>query len=286
MQNDPNRRQFMTGAAGAAALVGTLSSGARSEEKSAETSPKTILAIGAHIDDCEIGAGGLIAKALGKGHRVVMVTMVSDFSTSGCQPVRSRPEEVSRLVLDEAAKMGVEKRFMGYGYQQVPRTLEAIKKLARIVIDVRPDITVFHNPYEPSPSDHATVGYIAERAVRDATRVLGTFVPFRQEMYAYEIYPTISQFKPNIFVDISDVIGQVVERVNFFDEQIYGEARPRAKIWIDKSGEQPIPLWTHGDMKLVTAGFRGWQSHARYAEAYTALNQYPVGKRLLHQIVR
>ena len=30
---------------------------------------------------------------------------------------------------------------MGYGYQQVPRTLEAIKKLAEVVIDVRPDIT-------------------------------------------------------------------------------------------------------------------------------------------------
>ena len=25
---------------------------------------KTILAIGAHVDDCEIGAGGLIAKAV------------------------------------------------------------------------------------------------------------------------------------------------------------------------------------------------------------------------------
>ena len=152
---------------------------------------KTILAIGAHIDDCEIGSGGLIAKALRNGHRVVMVTMVSDFSTSGGPSVRNRPKEVGRLVLEEAAKMGVEKRFMGYGYQQVPRTLEAIKELARIVIDVRPDITVFHNPYEPSPSDHATVGYIAERAVRDATRVLGTFVPLRQEMYNRPVGKTL-----------------------------------------------------------------------------------------------
>ena len=42
---------------------------------------KTILVVGAHMDDCEIGAGGLIIKAVRKGHRVVLVNVATDYST-------------------------------------------------------------------------------------------------------------------------------------------------------------------------------------------------------------
>lgn len=250
---------------------------------------KTILAIGAHMDDCEIGAGGLIAKAVQKGHRVVLVNVASDYST--WRTTQGREKEIKERVLSFAAKIGVEKRFIGYGYQQVPRNLEAIKKLAEVVLDVQPDLTVFHNRFEPAPSDHATVGYIAERAVRDATRLLNRYVPFSQEMYAFEVYPRISEFQPDVFIDITDVIAEVAQWPNYFDE-IYagaldrkGKGSPRAKIWLDFHGENEIPLWTHGDMKLVTAGFRGWQCGVRYAEAYISLDKRVIGRRLLQEIV-
>ena len=42
---------------------------------------KTILVIGAHMDDCEIGVGGLIIKAVRKGHQVILVNVASDYST-------------------------------------------------------------------------------------------------------------------------------------------------------------------------------------------------------------
>jgi len=251
---------------------------------------KTILAIGAHMDDCEIGAGGLIAKAVRTGHRVVVVNVASDYST--WRKTQGRETEIKERVLRGAAEIGVEKRFIGYGYQQVPNDLEAIKKLAEVVIDVQPDITVFHNRYEPAPSDHATVGHIAERAVRDATRVLDTYVPFSQEMYAYEVYPRVSEFQPDVFIDISDVIGEVAQWPNTFDEIYAGDihdpwpdAGPRAKIWIDLCGDEPIPLWTHGDMKLATAAFRGWQCGARYAEAYMSLDKRVLGSGALQEIL-
>ena len=156
---------------------------------------------------------------------------------------------------------------------------------------MRPDLTLFHNRYEPSPSDHATVGYIAERAVRDATRILDRYVSFSQEMYAFEVYPHISQFQPDVFIDISDVIAEVAQVPNYFDQIHAGyppdrktPVGPRAKIWLDhREGE--IPLYTHGDMKLVTAGFRGWQCGCRYAEAYMCLDKKVIGRRLLQRIV-
>ena len=43
-------------------------------------------------------------------------------------------------------------------------------------------------------------------------------------------------------------------------------------------------LRTHGEMKLVTAAFRGWQRGARFAEAYMSLDKRPVSRGLLQQI--
>ena len=231
---------------------------------------RTILVFGAHMDDCEIGAGGLIAKAVKQGHRVVLVNVASDYSS--WRTTQGREKEIRERVLKKAAEIGVEKRFLGYAYQQVPCSPDAIKKLAKVVIDVRPDLTLFHNRFEPTPSDHATVGYIAERAVRDATRVLDTYVDFSQEMYAYEVYPRISEFRPDTFIDMTDVIGEVAQWPNYFDEIYAGDlhdppanAGPRARMWVDVCGGDPIPLWAHGEMKLITAAFRGWQCRARFA---------------------
>jgi N-acetylglucosamine malate deacetylase 1 len=290
MSENLDRREFLAQAAGAAALVGAVPAALPAGEEPKPAARKTILAIGAHMDDCEIGTGGLIAKAIRNGHRVVVVNLASDYSTF--RPLQGREKEVRERVASKAREMGVEKRYLEYPYQQIPRDQEVIKRLAREVIDVRPDITLFHNPFDNVPSDHATVGYIGERAVRDATRILGTYVPFSQEMYTFEIYPRISEFKPDTFIDITGVIGDVVQAVNYFDEIYAGNlqnpqpnAGPRAKIWIDKWGKDPIPLWTHGDMKLTTAAFRGWQCGARYAEAYMALDPLPLGKRTLETIL-
>ncbi|MBA7528565.1 hypothetical protein ES705_20752 [subsurface metagenome] len=56
---------------------------------------KTILVIGAHMDDCEIGAGGLIVKAVKKGHRIVLVNVASDYSTWSV--TKGREKEVKAL---------------------------------------------------------------------------------------------------------------------------------------------------------------------------------------------
>ena len=192
--------------------------------------------------------------------------------------------------------MGAEKRFLGYGYQSVPLDLEAIRKIAEIIIDVKPDITLFHYRFETSPSDHGIVGTIAEHAMRSANTVLGgKTVSYSQEMYAYEVYPRPSPpyplFQPDTYIDISDVIKEVVEVPNYVD-QLYGEYPPsrrtgvaRSRIKIDYLGEEEIPLYEHGEMKLTLSRYRGFQCGVRYAEAYMALDKRVIGKRILQTIV-
>ena len=255
---------------------------------------KTILVIGAHMDDCEIGAGGLIIKAVRKGHRVVLVNVASDYST-WCV-TKGREKEVREKILKKAKEMGVEKRFIGYGYQNVPNNLEAIRKIAEVIVDVKPNIVLAHYRFETSPSDHGVVGTIAEYAVRSADTVLGgKRTIFDWEMYAFETYLRqplpYSPFQPDTFIDISNVIKETVDAPNYFDE-LYaqseyakGWASPiHSKVKIDYLGEEEITLRLHGEMKLTTARFRGFQCGLRYAEAYMALDKKVIGKRILQEI--
>lgn len=257
---------------------------------------KTILVIGPHMDDCEIGAGGLIIKAVRKGHRVVLVNTTGDYST--WRVTKGREKEVKEKILKKAREMGVEKRFLEYGYQSVPNNLEAIRKIAEVVLDVKPDIALFPYRFETSPSDHGVVGRISEFAVRDANQIVGgggTAISYGCEMYAYEVYlrpsPPYPIFQPDTYIDISDVIKEVVDAPNYFD-QLYAEseyaqkwAAPiRSRIKIDYLGEEEISLYLHGEMKLTTSSFRGFQCGVRYAEAYMAMDKKVIGERILQKV--
>ncbi len=292
MQDDINRRQFVAGAAGAAALAGTLAAGAQSEEKSEKPPRKmTILGVSAHMDDCEIGAGGLIAKAVRKGHRVVLINMFSDYSTWAV--TKGREKEIREKLVAEAQRIGVEKRFLGGGDAQVALDVETMRRVAEVVVDVKPDITVLHdrNERDRAPSDHATVGAIAEHAVRSANLLLGGLaVRYGREMYAYEVNPQ-RDFRPDIFIDISDVLKEVVDSINFFDA-LYAES-PYAKGWAGKmrstlkihSTGQELALGCHAETKISGALFRGKQCGLHFAEAYRAVDPMPLGRRLLEKIL-
>ena len=285
MQNDINRRQFVAGAAWAAALAGSLAAEAQSEGEPEKPPRKTILAIGAHMDDCEIGAGGLIAKAVRKGHRVVIVTMCSDYSTWSV--TKGREKEVKEMLVAEAGRIGVEKRFLGFGYQQIALDVEAMRRVAEVVVDVKPDITVLHdrNERERAPSDHSTVGAIAEHAVRNADTILGGIsAAYGREMYAYEVYPQ-RDFRPDVFIDIRGELKEVVDSINFFGA-LYakGEMKVASTIDIQSSGEK-LTMGHYAEMKLSGALFRGNQCGLRFAEAYRALDPVPLGRRVLQSIL-
>lgn len=257
---------------------------------------KTILVVGAHMDDCEIGAGGLIIKAVNKGHRVVLVNCASDYST-WCT-TKGREKDVKEKILRKAKEMGVEKRFLGYGYQSVPNNLESIRKIAEVVMDVKPDLVLTHYRFETSPSDHGTVGAITEYAWRSAETVLGGKASSRPacEIYAYEVYPRPSPphplFQPDTYIDIADVIKETVENIDYFGREIYAgppimkaSGEIQSKIKINCLGNKEISLWHYGEMKLALSLYRGAQCGTRFAEAYMALDEKVIGERILQTII-
>ena len=94
----------------------------------------------------------------------------------------------------------------------------------------------------------------------------------------------------NLSSEAEKMKKEVVETPGYFD-QLYGEYPPakkegniRSRIKIDYLSEE-ISLTTHGELKLIAAGYRGFQSGVRYAEAYMSLDKRIIGKRILPEIV-
>lgn len=255
---------------------------------------KTILVIGAHRDDCEIGAGGLILKAVKKGHRVILLVVCG--YESNWVVIKGREKEFREKTLQKAKEMGVEKRFLNYGGCRITIDMEIVEEVAKVVADVKPDVVLFHNPFETSPYDHGIVGKIAEYAARFYYEILGIkSLHCCHEMYSYEVYlrpsPPYPLFQPDTYIDISDVIKEVVDIPNYFT-QLYAESEEykgaggvNSKVKIDYLGEEEIPLYSYGEMKLTLSRYRGFQCGVRYAEAYKAMDRSPLGKRILLEIL-
>ena len=53
---------------------------------------KTILGIGAHYDDCPFGIPGILLKAVRKNHRVVLLSLIGDYTK--WKPARGRANEI------------------------------------------------------------------------------------------------------------------------------------------------------------------------------------------------
>ena len=223
----------------------------------------------------------------------MLLNVASDYST--WQTTKGREKEIRQALLAKAREMGVEKRFLDYGYQQVALDVETMRRVAEVVVDVKPDITFMHDRHERerAPSDHSTVGHIAEHAVRNANTLLdGLSVAYGREMYAYEVYPQ-RDFRPDVFINIGDVIEPVAETIDFFGRlyagassgKVEGELKIEYTVRSHPIGKELV-LGHYAAMKLCTAQFRGYQCGGlQYAEAYRALDPAPLGGRLLQRIL-
>ena len=71
---------------------------------------KTILAIGAHYDDCPFGIPGTLLKAVRQHHRVVVLNLIGDYTN--WPPVKGRADGLIDLSVSLAKERGIEMRFI------------------------------------------------------------------------------------------------------------------------------------------------------------------------------
>jgi len=123
----------------------------------------TILAIHAHPDDCEILAGGTLARLAAAGHRVVIATM----APGDCGSHEYGAEEIAAIRRAEAAAsaalIGAEYRCLEFRDLAIFNDDAARRRVTAALREVRPDVILTASPIDYM-ADHENTSAL----VRDA----------------------------------------------------------------------------------------------------------------------
>jgi N-acetylglucosamine malate deacetylase 1 len=122
----------------------------------------SILIVGPHPDDQELGMGGTIARLVEQGHRVQLVDMTNGEPTPlGSPEIRARESAAAAKIL------GVQRTQVGLVNRQVVHDLPSRHKLAAVIRVHRPNVLFLPYPLDAHP-DHVAVTKIGEDARFDA----------------------------------------------------------------------------------------------------------------------
>jgi len=167
---------------------------------------RTILAVGAHPDDIEMGCGGTLAKLKAEGAAVYTAVMTK------CEDELTKKEKDKRILEYYASSkiLGVKKAYAyDFPNRELPRhSVEIMGELEVLQNTIKPDI-VFIPYLEDSHQDHNATAQCAVRSFRK-----------NESIIQYEILRYGSHtFTPNLFVDITRYLNQKIKMLNCYNTQ-------------------------------------------------------------------
>jgi len=125
--------------------------------------PASALAIGAHPDDVEFGAGGTLARWAEAGTRVTMLVM-TDGSKGSWDPNADPADLAARRTAEQqaaAAELGAARVLQaGHVDGELEYSMELRAQICRFIRTVRPEVVLSHDPwqrYQLHP-DHRVTG--------------------------------------------------------------------------------------------------------------------------------
>tara|TARA_R110002111_G_C6004047_1_gene373562 strand:- start:4371 stop:5066 length:696 start_codon:yes stop_codon:yes gene_type:complete len=224
---------------------------------------KTLLAIGAHFDDCVYGVPGVMLKAVAKNYRVVQLILIGDYTN--WPPTKGREENFRKSVISIARDFGVETRFLDFASHQYDTNEKTKQKVSAAVHEIKPDIALQMWEYDHH-HDHTVASQLSKIALNHGGRVLNQD-QFKspRTIYHYDNGPghTVG-FEPDTFVDVTD----------YWDNSIEWLGRYMA---LQRNVDYD-PTQTNGALqgKETLARYRGQTCRVKYAEALWAPRKQPV----------
>lgn len=109
---------------------------------------KTILGIGAHYDDCVFGISGTLLKAVRKNYRVVILSLIGDYSN--WKPVEGRDRELAPRSTELAKEYGVEARFLNFASIRYDVSEANKRAVAEAISQIEPDVAFLLWPHDTS----------------------------------------------------------------------------------------------------------------------------------------
>jgi LmbE family N-acetylglucosaminyl deacetylase len=210
---------------------------------------KTILAIEAHADDATIGAGALLLEAAQKGHRVVIVTVASDFETWNTS--LGRGEQIKSGLNELASEQGMERIFLDLPYHQTSGDdLTVKKKLGAICADLSPDIAFIHHHEDHWP-DHKGSALAAHDALMFTAGLSGNVKAKPCPLiYSFDISPRQTyRFQPDVFYDIGHIMQEYMDMIHKVCDCYFGHKPKDSTVgsfkYADEDGKE-LSLGIHG----------------------------------------
>lgn len=194
-----------------------------------------VVAVGAHPDDIEIGAGGAIALHKMRGDQVTFLVLTSGGALEEKETREREAREAARI-------LGVDDvRFLGFDDTRVPYEVSTVQSIENHINEIGPDRIYIHSE-EDTHQDHrkSALGAVA------ATRKF-------DEVFAYESPSTRSSFAPQHFVTFTEGI---------LEKKI-------AAIRTHES--QAEKKYLEADAMEGLARFRGRQANSEYAESFQVI---------------
>lgn len=200
------------------------------------------LFVGAHLDDVELAAGGLIAKVLKNGHKAKIVCLSkSSYSDWKGNVLRTEEQAISEGMA-AADILGCELEIFDFPTKDIPFHSSVIEAIEKQLYGFNADIIFTHNIND---THQAHVG--AAKSTLAAARRFNT-------VYFYEpLYPSGRSpipFNPDVYVDISDFIDKKIEALKKHDSQY----QKYSKDWIEAI--------------KARAKYRGYENGMEYAECF------------------
>jgi len=201
-----------------------------------------VIAIGAHPDDIELGAGGSIALHRAKGDTVRFLILTKGGKLSAPSQRETEAREAAEVLdIDDV-------RFMGYEDTNVPYNDDIVERIDKHLKDLDADRVYIHTE-EDTHQDHRRASLASIAAGRNTDEVL-----------AFESPSTRSSFDPQYYNSLSEeFLERKIEAIRTHESQ-------SEKKYLEAEAMKGL------------ARFRGRQSNTRYAEAFQVIrireNQY------------
>ena len=223
---------------------------------------KTLLAIGAHYDDCPFGIPGIMLKAIRKNYRVVILSIIGDYRN--WKPVAGRHEELLEGTKAICRDYGADIWFLPYASMNYEVTEETKRAVAEVVAEIQPDVALSLWPHDRHP-DHEVASRLAKVGLGYGDRLLKPGQKFKRprRQFQFDNGPrhTIG-FEPNTFVDVTDDWPQAMDWLGRMMALVRNEEYDPDK----RDGAQKA--------KETLAKYRGSTCGVQYAEAVYAVNEY------------
>ena len=184
-----------------------------------------LLILGAHPDDAEIAAGGLISLYRQCGHEVRLVSLTNGQAGH----FQRSPASLAEMRRREAAAAG---QVVGAQYVtwdlpdgELMPDLETRWRVIREMREFRPDLVLTHRPYDYHP-DHRAAGQLVQDATYLVTvpNVLRDVAPLgRDPVVAYmpDLFTKPCPMTAEIVLDVSDQIDTIVAMLACHRSQVF-----------------------------------------------------------------